>query len=373
MPVKIEEIAKPSFFGSAKSHIASSVKNARSASFIDVGGHGDCEFRSLTVGIIDNFISYPRKQNTELLSKLLGAYYQYFPQYRSNMPGLVTPVDRMQQLINRMPMAMLVQTMGYVLRQMAVTELCSNPWRYRGAFVEKNENTSPTEMRRQGTWIDESAIAAIAHVLSMPIKIQEVDRLKTLPLCRHYPPTDASSMSPIVLEHQGNRYQVKTMSTERFQAVGNQSIPSIQPVEDLPVRDPSMPELLAKIAAEDHRMMKVFEDRSNQLSLMVEAQELNLEKLLAIYVKGMSQSDYLSGTVACPLAEHGNQTLFDTILRDQQGVSDTGKATKTHDQSIVDELIHAIARALSIGQMNENKVFAEIEATQSVTSTHLSR
>lgn len=374
MPVEYEKTERPSFF-SARNHIASPVKGARSAEFIDVGGNRDSLFRSVAAAVIDNFLTRPRKQNNEFLSKLLSAYYLYFPQYRSSMPGLVTTADRMQQLINRMPMGELVQTIAYVLRQIAVTELCSKPLLYRSAFIEMHENNSSVEaMREQGTRIDESVLAALSYTLSMPIEVQVVERLKTLPLRRHYNLIDDTQVQPVIIKRAGiHFYEPQITSTERFLSVGTQLSRSIQPVKNLEVNDPSLSELLVKIAEEDKRLVKSFEDRYRQLSLMVEAQELDLEKLLAIYVKGMSQSEDLLGRVACVSAEHGNQAFFDTILRAQHGESHAVNTTKTHDKAIVNELIHAIARALTIGQMSEDKVFAEIEATQSVTSTCLSR
>ena len=340
--------------------------SAQKAKFMDVGGNGDCGFRSVAAGLIDNFLTHPRKRNSELLSKLVSNYYHYFPQYRRNMPGLVTPADRMEQLINRMPMAELIQTMAYTLRQMTVTELCANPERYRGAFVDQNENTSPEEMRKPGTWIDESSIAALASVLSISIEVQVVDRLKTIPLRMNYNETGLKDVLPVVMKLEGNHYVPKITAIERFQTNGVASVRTVTPAVKVIENDPIMPEILAKITAEDERLVKSFEDRYHQLNVMVEAQELNLDKLLSIYVKGMNSSDYLSGRVACVTAEHGHQAFFDAIHRAERGLPADNGAIKSHENAIVDELIHAIARAISIGQMSEGKVFAEIEAQQTI-------
>lgn len=372
MPAEFNSLARQGFFTSEPTSLAPKQSDQK-ATFIDVGGNGDCGFRAVAAGIIDNFSKHSRKMMQKgLLEKLLSAYYKYFPHHYSNMPGLNTYADKMDRLIKHISRGELIQTMAYALRQMAVTEMCANPEQYRGAFVDQNENTSPEEMRKPATWIDETSIAALSNALSMPIEVQVVERLKTLPMRRHYNYTESTKdVPPVVMKLEGNHYMPKITPTALFVSARTQGVRAIQPA-NLPDSDPTMPEILAKIAVEDERLIKSFEDRYRQLDGMVKAQELNLEKLLAIYIKGMDNSDYLAGRVACVTVEHGNQDFFDAIYRTQHRLPIDQNQMRSQDKAIVNELIHAIARAITIGQMSEEKVFAEVEATQSI-ATHLPR
>ena len=144
--------------------------------FVDVGGNGDCGFRAIAAGLLDYFLMHPR-MNGELLNKVLSSHFSYFPTHRTTMPGLVKASERMERLIKQVRMTELLPAMAYTLRQLAVTELCENPALYRGAFIDRHETTTPEEMRKPTTWIDESSIAALARALAMPIEVQIVERV----------------------------------------------------------------------------------------------------------------------------------------------------------------------------------------------------
>ena len=75
----------------------------------------------------------------------------------------------------------------------------------------------------------------------------------------------------------------------------------------------------------------------------------------------MNDSDYLQGRVAHVGLEQGNQEFFDAI----SGQSNNQPSIHTmNEPQITLELIHAISRAISIGQMSETAVFALVDQRQ---------
>ena len=332
--------------------------------FVDVGGNGDCGFRAVAACLIDGFLQRPRAYG-ELFSKVLASHFNYFPAHRTTLPGLVTPIDRVQQIIKQVRMGDLLQYLAYTLRQIAVTEMCAHPELYRGAFVERNEGTAPETMRKPTSWIDESSIAALAKGLGFPIEVQVAERGKILPMRLRY--NDVGVGKPkVVMKLQDGHYTPRVSSVERFNTVRSQPVRELHPVTNSLTPDPSLVDIHAAIAAADERLVLAFEQAYDRLAVMVAVGELNKDDLLAMYVKNMTNSDYLAGRVACINAEHGTQHFFDAIIRVQRGLQKGALPADDNDQYIIDELIHALARAISIGQMSAENVFSQIDNTDKV-------
>ena len=357
MPAIRHQYPRQRFF--SDSGIPSTGEKRAGPAFVDVGGYGDCGFRSVAAGIIDGFLHHPRAY-ADLLSKVLAHHVGYFPAHRTTLPGLTTPTDRMQQLIKTIRMSELVPAMAYTLRQMAVTEMLASPSRYRGAFVQRHEGTTPDEMRKAGTWIDESSIAALAHVLDLPIEVHVVGRGKTLPMRLRYNDLGAAQ-APVVMRLQDGHYTPRVHNKDRFEARISQRTHAVLPAEIKAPADRPLSEIYAEIAAEDKRLVDAFESAYDRLAVMVAAGELSKDDLLAMYIKGMATSDYLSGRVAHVCAEHGSQQFFDEIIQAQRGEQSSVLSAPGDDT--VNELVHALARAMTIGQMSEENVFAHVDTS----------
>ncbi len=324
----------------------------KNAVFVDVGGTGDCGFRSIAAGIIDNFLNQPSSMRGEMLKQVLMNHFKYFPHHRITMPGLVKPADRMDQLIKakKNNMGELVQTLAYTLRQMAVDELCAHPECYRGAFVKEHEQTSPENMRKASTWIDESSIAALSNALQMPVEVLIGDPQHSLRKRLRY--NESATNPPVEMRLQGGHYIPRLVSGERFGLVRHQTAREVQPQVDSNRVDPSLPDILIKIAAEDKRLIAAFDTTYNRLAFMVANGELSKADLLSIYIRGMSESDYLSKRATHAGVEHGHQDFFNLISSAEKGEP---RWVGSH-QEMTDELIHAISRAISIGHMSEEVI-----------------
>jgi len=355
-------VANPGFFGKHEQGIIFTEQPQSRIGFVDVGGDGDCGFRAVAATLLDEFMRHPRRHAT-LWNKLLTAHFDYFSEPRRSS-SLMTHTERVTALMNHLSLAKLIQSLAFTLRQLAVTEMCHHPEVYRGAFVEQHEGTTPEMMRKPTTWIDENGIAALAHALSLPIEVQVIDRLKTLPKSYHYHPS-AAAHPPVVIQLLGGHYTPRVSAPEKFAAVKGHIHPVLNPMSPTKEeQDPDLSEIYAAIAADDHRKVEAFESTYHRLCVMVTAGELTKEDLLTMYVKGMKDSDYLVGRVAEVGFEYGHQAFFDEILKAKQGRQHLGFLTLDAEQSITAELIHALSRAISIGHMQSEELFGLLDKKQ---------
>lgn len=357
-------ITARSFFGQSKINPAPINKRV----CVDVGGNGDCGFRAIAAGIIDNVLRNPRK-NQELLKRLLNDYYKYFPQQAQTM-RLLTPEQRLRGLLKSPGTAELVRNLAYVLRQLAVDEMVKHPEDYRGAFVADAEGTSPAEMRKPRTYIDESAIVALTKV-GVPVTVYLVEPHKELHARFRYGAAYESKTDTVEIQLQQGHYIPKVFAPKQFESVATVAVPELKPVAQ-PVNDPELDDVLARIQAEDKRLCNDYEAECARMKAMLKAHELDKEKLLAIYIKGMANSDYLRGRVNQVSLENGNQKFFaEAIDRAQAGVKIIALDKQNHDVQVTEELVHAIARAVSIGHLAKNDVYDMLETKEPSSSCSL--
>ena len=340
--------------------------------YVNVGGNGDCGFRSVAAAMINNALFIKSSANQALAKKLLDLHAAYFEQ-RPTRP-LLTAVQRLDELL-KLPTyrAQFLVELAYVLRQKAVDELSANPENYPGAFVAGNENTSPQDMRLQSTWIDESAIAALAKTLEVPIEVRVVEPTKELHAnqkkwrrnynfeqdnSRSEPALVSQSASPIIMQLQGNHYIPKVNNEEFFKSINRFHVEPLNSKIAANSNDPELEEVLAKIALSDQKILEEFQSTVKRLTAMVQAGEITKENLIDIYIKSLKNSDYLQGRIKYVGIEQGNQHFFEAIEARKSGVKPISPLpAQSHDESIVKELIHALARGVSIGHVNPDDVY----------------
>lgn len=334
-------------------------------SFVNVGGTGDCGFRSVAACLIDDFLFNRRALNQKLFTELLARYFDYFPQAQ---PFGRTALERMENMV-RSPLAMAECTrrLAYVLRQIAVDELCENPENYRSAFITNNrldEEITFEQRRKESTPIDESLIAALSNRLELPIEVQVVTATKELPLRLQYN-VSPGEKPPVVMQLQHGHYISGVSQPARFKSIREQQVNMLplQPVTSVLTQDPPLSEVLARIKAEDGRLLAKFNHTTHQLVAMVNAGEVSKDDLIAIYVKGLAKRDDSQGRVKYVGVEHGNQRFFEVIsnTKPELGTKAVHLSCDSYNEQIINELIDAIARAISVGQLDPAIVFAQIE------------
>lgn len=338
---------------------------------IDVGRGKDCGFRAAAVAMVDNILAKPRA-NEDLARKLLKLHQEYFPQPPiaksfQQQYSLRTPTKRLAMRVETRDVrakANYLSELAFVLRQVAVDEICDHRLQYRGAFVANgmNEGTSPEKMRRQESWMEECAIAALSKAMQLPIKVQVVAPGKKIPLCLKYTTAKEPIGSSIVMQLQNQHYMPLVNKSDYFTGINKQTIEAVEPVVKPRRKDPELSEILAEIAAEDKRLNEEFEHNKTWLNVLVEDGDITKQDLLAIYIKGLKKSDYLQGRV-----KHGNQHLFEAINEALNVEPSVLSKEKNHDKEIIEGLVEAIARAISIQHLDPQLV-EEAVVKSSVTS-----
>ncbi|ASQ44698.1 OTU domain-containing protein [Legionella clemsonensis] len=354
-------VATTRFFkGLPAKGVTSAFKSIRKTShFVDVGGNGDCGVRAIAAGIISKVLFEQR--STPELAALLSKHFEYFPEQKPRLP-LATPAEQLECMTEKGKMATAIQSLAYTIRQLAVDEMVANPAHYRGAFVGNEAMpTSPEAMRLPTTWIDESVIAAAAKATGFPINVRVVSEGKELPMRLHYSAKKETSVTPLVIQLQNKHYIPSVHHPAPFQAVKSGHMHRVEP-RQIAKNDPNLEEVLAKIEREDKRLLKEFEDTKRRLTAAVEVDGAPKELLLNIYIEGLKKSDYLQGYVGI---EHGSEDFFKAI-KDVNGELEVVRSELDNpDQHFTKQLIHAIARAVTINHLDASEVFEKIESALS--------
>lgn len=355
---------KPSFFTErGKTATQKDQAVVKDPGIVDAGGAGDCGFRSIVVGLIDNVLQNPQ-DNHQLFYSLIKRYSKKYD-FPAPLEGLHTPQDRSLHALNALSTAydrlVFIVRMGDLLRKMAVKVIVANPEIYRGSIIAEHEHTSPKEMRKPGTWIDKSAIAAVANVLQLPIQIKVTKGSKVIFARDGYgPKLNTTKVTPVTLQLDSGHYCAEVADKTFFNNLPTQSVSFEVLAKEDEVADPEMSELLARIEESDKEAVRQYKLNVTRLTKWLSCEEIDKDKLLDIYIAGMGDSDCLRCRISQVGLDHGNQSFFEDAIKKKSGVQ--LKTNPSHDSEtlLVNELVHAIARAMSIGQLDEN-IFEEIE------------
>lgn len=339
---------------------------------MDFGGNGDCGFRVIAGLLLFNFSKENNSYKERTLQKILDNFYTYYPAFKPD--NKVHAKEHLNALLKHQPIDQLIAMFAFVLRQLSVDEMCSNVEIYRGAFVANSEGTSPAQMRKNNTWIDESAIAALAMSLDIPVEV--VDKGQGRALGRSYVYNQTASDTKITMQLQSGHYKgvVKAQPNEVEHFRGSRKSytpPMISPIA-ISRQDPSFEEIIAKCNSYDQKVLNEFNQLKDNLTFKFKVGELNKEKLVQMYIGAMKNSDYLQGRHIVSIKESGNESFFNTI-NDAQAANKNGitiNYPETQLDSVVEELIHAISRACVIDQANLEELFQYMEeSSQKVKTT----
>lgn len=327
-------------------------KRSSQRALVDVGGYGDCGFRALAAGILDNvLLNKALLANKKLIVTLFAAYDHYFSADLSQ-PG--DPYERLKHMFAvSAQRSELIIRLAYVLRQIAVSEMVSHPEHYPGAFIQDHEGTSPEDMRKPTTWIDESAIAALSNVLHLPVCVYAIESNKELANRIVYQPQSVKEHQdlpdPVVIQLASGHYQPLVKQSEVFQLndISSRSILT-STVEH---HDPQMTEILEKIKIHEEKVLTTFSHFYDELTNLLIDKKLDKAQLLSIYIAGMNNSDYLQ-RFSCHLDLH--RRYFENTLHEAKAGVSVNKPNETQENYVVERLIHAIARAVAIGHLDRH-------------------
>lgn len=342
---------------------------------VDLRGDGDCAFRAIAAGIFNRIMNlYSR--NEALYNVIFERFHMVWPDYAHIGTTYSRPEERLQLLLND---AQSIAKVGYTLRCIAVQEIIENPEKYPGAYVADGNDTSvlPLNMIKPTTFVDETVLAALANALQVPIQVEARDSVNDIPLIIQYGPICEKDdlQSPVEVEKLGGHYRARLDSPvliQAFEAAPPQSLAALP--EYIPAL-PSEDEMIQRTIAADKKILKTFEEHYDTLTDLVISKGITKDQLLDIYIKGIGTSDYLQGRVKYVRAEYNGQDFFERAIESaksrQRGVGVVAQEEEPQfEEPIMNELMHAIARATSIKQLDFEKVCEQLEEGARGTMFH---
>lgn len=331
------------FFTIDNSHLRAEPKHP----IINVGGE---QFQALAVGLIDYFKRSPRL-NDATLKKILERFYFHFPKYISNQPYL-TASERMSMLVNGQRTSEIVGCKAYVLRQLAVDEIYSNPLSYRDVFHGLQRNTPQSYLRQTTTPLSVSSMEACAMAIGVNISLSFVDYDKELRKRVVFSGNPSGGAhSGIAIQVQQDCYYPAVKNKSDFAYVGQIAVNGVKPIEKISSNpDATIADMVDEIAAEDKVLLQSYHKWQQNLLTMVQLEEISQANLLSLYIKYLPVNN---GTIVTP-----NQ-LFARLMQSEKQVVEMDGSQKRNQ--FHQSLASSLAQWISLNLVDAEELFEQLE------------
>lgn len=348
------------FFNKSHNLFSDTLASSRAKSkreLVDIGGKPDSGIRAVATAMVDFALSFP---TISAMNKWWHYYTHYFPSDKASDPLIFLQ----EMTVNPQRLGQFINELTYVLEQLVLNEFNANPQDYRGVFIEKNT------AHDRSTHCN--AIAALAKLILLPIKVNVVEPTKELYLSLHYFPLLNQSKSGLTLQVQCGHYLPLLSRPESFKTLKFYSELVVFPVKAAMDHEVDKERIWKRINDVDQAFLKPFHSNLRRLTTMFCAGEISKADLLSVYIQGLSNPNYHQAATKNVGIEHGNQHFFETINH-QSGVQGIILPRKNdHNQQLVKELIHAIARGIAVNQFNEDTVYAQLAPENACDDIHSS-
>lgn len=235
-------------------------------------------FHALAVALIDAFKNAPRLTDDSLVI-LLDKFFSYYPSFKP-APALITPLEKMQRLIDNYRKSDIVEGLAVVLRDIVLDKVVENPVDYSAALIEVDPQTKIKDLLIP----PEVAMKALSQVLGVKINAQLVEADKPI-WAREIFEKEGLSASKLELRLQvldGACFpQVRDKAL--YLHVGASKIMSVAPYsKHLDTIEPC----LLKIQAHNQRLSFTVKQKVQAISL----EGLSTEQLLNLYIQYLPQT-----------------------------------------------------------------------------------
>ncbi|MDR3502233.1 MAG: hypothetical protein P4L79_06585 [Legionella sp.] len=259
--------------------------------YINVGGE---QFHAVAVALID-YLQNNSPINDAALKKVLGRFYQYFPQHAVNDAYLTTPKERMTRLLSNSRKSELVECMAYVLRQLTVDKLYEDHLNlvYRDVFTNLPTDTPKSYLRDMKTVLPPVALKALEDSLNIAITLSFKEPEHELRRRNGVADKDQPALG---LQVQGNKYYPEVKRKADFTFVGQLAIstkPTLMPNE----QEGKMNDIMTAISAENRELLHAYEQQRNAFLSMVAAGELSSTQLRDLYIGFLPEEEYNAGFI----------------------------------------------------------------------------
>lgn len=324
--------------------------------FIDVGGSG---FRAVAVWMMGYLLGMNSHQQATLVktrwvTKIFERHIRYFPIHQTLIDLLASSDSVKRHTVSDRLKREFIDTVAYTLGRIAFDELCENPVLYRGAFSHGQTERLRDFMHAFLPQPDKYSIGALAKVLQLPIEIWHVNTSNDIPARYQYDSKKHESnldtyLGP-VLQLQAETCFMPMVFDPAWEGVLNYHIhSSLKPVAEQIKCGFTLAELHAKLSAADEEIIERFIQVRANLVAMVQAGDLTLSHLKTMYSKGLYEANLQRTRIG---TECGNQYYFADITSSRDGALPALKPFSGYDDEIMNQLLTAIARSVSLGEMS---------------------
>lgn len=319
------------------SMLSSSPKRSEGATLTNVGSYGDHGMKAVAAALLDQCFIHPWL-NRELLRLITARHAMYYPASNISFDRNKTPAESLTQAIKKTSLHVLIAQLGETFEQIAVQEL--------NASMVYLAHDIPQTSRKNHT-----RLAALANALQLPIQLQLIDQAHDLPLYIEYQREAENSVSNPLLRIQycNHLYQpflhvLKQHTKPRFE------------------QKTIMGELASDTTGHQeqrNRLMSKLREHCDTLTRLTHQGHLNQSDLIQLYIRYMSTE--IKANPSYIGTEHGLQSFFEDMAPHQHIVDPALEQPGNHSSALKQELIQALARAITVGQMDMHKVVEHIE------------
>ncbi|HRD69919.1 MAG TPA: hypothetical protein PK657_07225 [Legionella sp.] len=320
-------------------------KKQENLSYVAMGGK---QLHAIAVCLIDHFKNSSRI-NEGLLKTVLERLFQHFPQYKSNQPYL-TQAERMRMILTNFRKSEVVESMAFVLKQLLVDELFANPLVYPEVFSHVVPGTTKDSFRQTSNSFPISALSALAKKLGITITVSFKEAEKELRLRQIY--NSGSQTIPsasISLMVESGHYHPQVKNPQDFAYVGHLAINHPEPLE---THEPgTLDNILDMIGTNEKHIVHTYHQWRDNLLSEVASGVLTANKLIDLYIQNV------------PATLPPNASYYINLYKSESTAVKADPIVDSH-QYLINSIVSALASQISLGQIDPDKLFEEIEKKQ---------
>lgn len=316
--------------------------------FISVGGE---PFHALAVALIDGLMHTTQFDEISL-KKIVDRYLVHFPHALTNQTNL-NPSERMMMMINSTRMSEMVNTLAYVLRQLTIDEIYSNPSSYLEAFDGcLCPDTSNAYLRQMDTPLPASSLSALTASLNINLSLYFTQHGKEL---RSRELFDNNGLKgpklSLTLQVQEDQFFPKVMNKAAFTYVGHLNH-VIRPVERQKDNEGTIKDKLDTIINAKKHLIMSYQQTMKSLMNVIEDRQLSKKHLIDFFI------DFLP-TANTPQLTQAERYL--SKFEKMNGKPVSMGASCGAEQQEIKMLVNTMSAWISTNQIESDKFFEHID------------
>lgn len=321
-------------------------ESTQGVQFIYVGNES---FRAIAVALMDA-LKHGARLNDASSKKIVDGFSLYYPKLLP-VGAYLTPSERLNMLINNHARkSEIVDSIAYIVRQLAVDALLADPILYQDAFEGFTATTPVSHLRQTSTSLPIGALIALTEKsLGLTLNILQTAHGKEVRLLERYENKEQKSPKiALTFQRQGDTLFPKVKDKREYAYVGH--LP-VKPVLNaaITIQSDTLAPLFQDIALANKHVLTVYEQTRKTLLSMVAANELSKQVLLASYVSLLPAKDRLYTEAFFAKLQQAN-----TLPAATQSLGNT-------QQQKIGLLINSLAKWVSCNQINEDQLFDSLE------------